>query len=362
MDTKETVEAEVVDVTPFDNEAPSSLDTLTRAEIDMAIATAHRFPRNTRTFKDRTVAMATLDQETAELCGYALRRGGKIIKGPSVRLAEIAAACYQNIRAGVRILGETEDGKFIRAQGVCHDLENNVYISVEATRRITTRDGQRFNDDMVGVTANAAASIALRNAIFRVVPVALVKPAYEAAQKLVKGETKSLTERRDVAITKLQTLSPLITVEAILAVVEKPSVDDITPNDLELLFGLHTAIKAGNTSVEEAFPPVPKVSTKDLDAQPVTKGGDAAEEPPATESGRGGEEKALDDLKDSGSSPPKSLSKEAQSRIAKALSTAGLTFKALEGFLVPTYGTGAMSEVPADEETHILKWIKEAKS
>lgn len=53
------------------------------------------------------------------------------------------------------------------AQGVFHDLERNVAITYEVRRRIVDKNGRRYKPDMIGVTANAACSIALRNAILR---------------------------------------------------------------------------------------------------------------------------------------------------------------------------------------------------
>ena len=69
---------------------------------------------------------------------------------------------YGNLQLSSRIV-EVAD-TYIVAQGVVWDLEANVRISTE-TRRITTEEGRRYNEDMIMMTGNAAASIALRNAI-----------------------------------------------------------------------------------------------------------------------------------------------------------------------------------------------------
>ncbi len=42
------------------------------AEIESQIATAKRYPRDIQVFKDKLMAMANIDQETAEGCYYAL--------------------------------------------------------------------------------------------------------------------------------------------------------------------------------------------------------------------------------------------------------------------------------------------------
>ena len=68
----------------------SSLELIQRAEIDMQIATAKRYPRDLAKVKRKMLDFATLDEETAESCFYSVPRDGKTIQGPSVRLAEIA--------------------------------------------------------------------------------------------------------------------------------------------------------------------------------------------------------------------------------------------------------------------------------
>ena len=75
-----------------------------QAQIDTQIATARRYPRNIAKVKAQMLAIATLDEETAAACSYALPRAGKVITGPSVRLAEIALSAFTNVRAATRIL------------------------------------------------------------------------------------------------------------------------------------------------------------------------------------------------------------------------------------------------------------------
>jgi len=231
----------------------SALGQIERAQIDMQIATARRYPRQLSLVKQRMLSFATLDEETASGCFYTLpgRKGGdgKLIQGPSVRLAEIALSCYQHLRAGSRII--EDDGKFITAQGVVHDLENNVVISIEVKRRVTTKMGQRFGDDMIATTGNAACSIALRNAAFRVIPMALVKPVYEAAKSLAIGDAKSLVQRRSASIDHFGKMG--ISKDEVCASIGVRSVDDIQLDHIEILMGYATAIKDGDATVDDVF-------------------------------------------------------------------------------------------------------------
>jgi hypothetical protein len=228
-----------------------SLELMQRAEIDQQITTAKRYPRDLARVKRRMMDFATLDEETAAACFYTLVREGKTIPGPSVRLAEIAVACYGNIRAASRIIDN--DGKAITCQGVCHDLENNTLISVEIKRRITKRDGSTYNDDMQVVAGNAGNAIAFRNAVFKVVPGALIKPVYEACRKVAVGDASTLLTRRRKVLDRLAAME--VTAEKVLRKLGKSNIENIGLEDLEILVGLGTAIRDGDTTVDEAFAP-----------------------------------------------------------------------------------------------------------
>jgi len=232
----------------------TSLSQIVKAEIDIQIATAKKYPRSIKAFRQEALSMATSDAEIAGSCFYKLKREAKngsvsFIEGPSVRLAEIIASSWGNLRFGARIIDESE--KFVTAQGVAHDLEKNVFNSIEVVRRITTKKGFRFSDDMIGVTKNAACSIALRNAIFKTVPFAYAKQIYEEAKKTAVGSARTLNERKQQMVEAFSKMR--VTEEQILSVVEKPSIEDIGLSDIETMIGIHNAIRDGETSIEEQF-------------------------------------------------------------------------------------------------------------
>src|ERR1700754_457466 len=68
------------------------------AEIDQQIATAKKYPRSLTKFVEQTKGLVAMDESIAESCIYALPRGGKMIKGPSARFAEIIASQWGNAR------------------------------------------------------------------------------------------------------------------------------------------------------------------------------------------------------------------------------------------------------------------------
>lgn len=239
--------SEVLDMVPVNR-----LGAMIRAEIDTQIATAKSYPRSVAAFKKSALAMATLDEETAASCFYSLPRGGKPITGPSIRLAEIIGSAWGNIRYGSRVVAD--DGRIITAQGICTDLEKNISATVEVGRRVTGKNGRRFSDDMIVVTGNAACSIALRNAIFKVVPMSFVKDVLDKAREVAIGNAHTLEARRASVVAYFGKMG--LTPERVFAAVGKASIEDVGLDELAVLSGLKTAIHDGDTTVDEAFPPV----------------------------------------------------------------------------------------------------------
>lgn len=231
-----------------------SLEALNRSEIDVQIATAKQYPRDVVTAKNTIAALATIDAETADECFYSLTRKGRdgkesAIEGPSVRLAEIAATCWGNLRVASRIIGN--DGKTLTAQGICHDLETNVAVSSEVQRRICTKDGKTFSDDMQVVTGNAAAAIAFRNAVFKIIPKAVINSALKEIRQFQKNSITDLasTIQKIVAVFAKKG----VTEEMLTKYLRIESINDITADMVIQLRGVNTAINEGTTTVKETF-------------------------------------------------------------------------------------------------------------
>lgn len=222
---------------------------LNKSEIDQQIATAKQYPRSVVRFRKEAVAMVTLNERVAESCIYALPRDDKTIEGASARFAEIVASAWGNCRAGARVV--SEKGDFVTAQGVFHDLERNVAITYEVQRRIVDKYGRRYKPDMIGVTANAACSIALRNAILKGIPKAFWDDMYEAARSTAMGDYKTLANRRAEAIKMFQSYG--VSAEKICATLGVPGVEDIGLDQLVTLRGMLTAIRDGDTTPEQVF-------------------------------------------------------------------------------------------------------------
>lgn len=234
------------------NEA-GMMEAINRSEVDMQIATAKQYPRDINQVLNTISTLAKMDTETAQDCFYVLRRSGAMgastIEGLSVRMAEIIASSWGNLRIQTRIIGN--DGKTITAQGVCHDLQTNVAVSVEVKRRITDKMGKTYSEDMQVVTGNAASAIAFRNAVLKVVPKAVTKRVIEDVKKVALGQALDLETSRQNAIAAFGKLG--VTEQQLLEYLEVKSRDEIDQQGVYTLRATMNAIKEGTTTIQETF-------------------------------------------------------------------------------------------------------------
>jgi hypothetical protein len=282
MESKDPLADGDVEVLPpstvEEHAALAPLEAIERGQLDVQISTARRYPRTLSKVKADMLSFASLDEETAAACFYTLPRGGKSIQGPSVRLAEIAVSCYGNLRAGSRVIEVVADGDkpHVVVQAVAHDLEKNTAITIEKRRRITgkQRNQGKPDEDDINLACNAASSIAFRDAVFKIIPQALIRPVYLKAKLVAVGDVKSLVQKRTTVIERLTKMG--LTEDRILAAVEARKVDDVDLEKLEKLIGLGTAVKEGEATLEAAFPqiapPIQSAKVKGPEAAPAKKG------------------------------------------------------------------------------------------
>lgn len=230
----------------------------TRVNIDSQVETAQKFKRDVPSALEEIVYYATRSMEIANSCFYALVRrekNGELkkITGASVRLAELISSCFGNIQASARVV--SNDGRTITAQGICRDLQKNVAFSIEVQRSIITKDGTVYKQDLQVATANAACSIALRNAILKVIPLAVTQMAQEKIKEYILTEGNFPTVRQN-AITYFEDKG--VSVKSILSLFEKKSVEELTREDVVDLRGIATAIRDGDTTIELTFSIAPQ--------------------------------------------------------------------------------------------------------
>jgi hypothetical protein len=271
METNSLANYEVLQVQTSPEQELSQMDTIERANVDMQVATAHRFPRNITRCKNNSIAIATMDEEAARSCGYALPRGNKPITGPSVHLARIIAQQYGNLRAEAKVVQITD--RQVVSRGTAWDLENNYAVAFEVRRSIIGKSGQRYNDDMITVTGNAANSIAYRNAIFAAIPKAIIDAVYSAAQNLITGDIsdeQKLISSRTKAV-KLFADDYNISEEELVKLCGKQTINQIKANEIVLLRGFYQSLQDGDTTVDDLLANIrPKQPTATASQQEQT--------------------------------------------------------------------------------------------
>lgn len=240
-----TREADIIE-----QEVAPTIQMVAGGSVDIQVATAKRFPRSITAFIQRATEMATLTPDVAASCVYALPRGGKTIEGPSARLAEIVANAWGNLR--IQSGATDHDDRYITARGEAWDLEVNTAIGFEVRRRITKSGGQTYDDDMITVTGNAAASIALRNAVFKVVPSSFWKPIYQKCRQVIAGDARTFSSRRDEMMKAFMVMG--VTEQRLCHAIGLKGKADITLEHMATLVGILNSIKEGETTIEDAFP------------------------------------------------------------------------------------------------------------
>ena len=230
------------------------LESINRSEIDMQISTAKKYPRDLQQVLNKIATYATMDKETAEDCFYVLRREGangqtSVIEGLSVRMAEIIASSWGNLRVQSRIIGN--DGRMITAQAICHDLETNLAVSKEVKRRITNKYGKTYSEDMQVVTGNAASSIAFRNAVLAVIPKAVTKRIINEVKKVALGQSIDLEQSRQNVLAYFGKLG--VTNEQIFHYLGIKAIEQIDKQMIFELRATRNAIEEGTTTAKETF-------------------------------------------------------------------------------------------------------------
>lgn len=223
---------------------------LTRAEVDQQIETARRYPRSITGVQKRVTELATLDEETAKEMIYARPQAGEVIRGPSIRFAELLFQSWGNARAAARTVHV--DKTFVEAEGIYHDLETNTATVMRVRRRIIKKNGDRYPEDQILITANAAASIAKRNAILGGIPKPIWRESIGKVEALLKGDVKTLGARRKALLDYLD--SKGVDRKRVFQTLELGGEADIGLDHMLTLHGLAAALKEGEGTIDELFP------------------------------------------------------------------------------------------------------------
>jgi hypothetical protein len=233
-----------------------------KAAIDTQIATAKMYPRDIIRATNDAIAIVTMSKETAESCNYSLPRGGKPITGPSVHMARIIAQEWGNLRVESKVINITSSQ--IVSQAVCFDLQRNYAVKVEVRKNILQNEYQsgvktgrkvKMNEDMITVTGNAANAIAFRNAVFSVIPKAVVDKVHLAAKNMITGTLSSTEELLNKRKNMLAWFDENHGVKEaqILEALGLNSLNQVKQDEIITLIGMAQALTDGDATVAETF-------------------------------------------------------------------------------------------------------------
>jgi len=167
------------------------------AEAQGKLVVAKKFPRDQAAAFERIMKSCSR-KKLAESAMYSFPRGGQVITGPSIRLAEELARAWGNIEYGIRELSQ-KDG-ISEMESYCWDLETNVVSSQKFTvkhERHTKTGVQKLTDprDIYELTANNAGR-RLRARILAVLPPDIVDAAVEECYRTLAGNSTEPLEDR----------------------------------------------------------------------------------------------------------------------------------------------------------------------
>lgn len=157
-------------------------------QVQAAIIMAKQCPRDTNTAYTR-IMESCKRVSLAEQSTYAYPRGGKMVTGPSIRMAETLAQCWGNLDFGI-VEVDQKDGEST-VMSFCWDLETNtrqVKTFTVKHERHTKKGVTKLSDprDIYELVANQGAR-RLRACILGIIPGDIVEEAGTACQKTLSG-------------------------------------------------------------------------------------------------------------------------------------------------------------------------------
>lgn len=264
------------------------------AEAQGKLLVAKRFPRDQAAAYER-IMKACARKGLAEQAMYSYPRGGQVVTGPSIRLAEELARSWGNIEYGIRELSQ-KDG-VSEMEAYCWDLETNVVSSQKFTvkhERHTKTGITKLNDprDIYELTANQAGR-RLRARILAVLPPDIIENAVQTCYATLAGKSDEPIEDR--VRKMLQAFAKFgVNKEHIEARIGK-KLDSILADELVELQTIYTSLRDNMSRPSDWFggadAPAPEpiaelnkqVAEAKADPKPSTKRSAKKQEPPVVD-------------------------------------------------------------------------------
>jgi hypothetical protein len=222
-------------------------------EVQASLIIAKRFPRDLNTAYSRIIESCKR-LSLANTAFYSYPRGGEVVSGPSIRLAEVIAQSYGNLDFGVREI-ERRIGASV-AEAYCWDMETNTRQTkiFEVGHEIYTKKNgiKKLTDprDIYEIVANNGAR-RLRACILGIIPADITEAAVnQCRQTISKGTGEPIADR----IRKLVVAFKDIGVnQEMLEGRLNHKIDLTTVEEIVELTGIYTAIRDKQAKRQDFF-------------------------------------------------------------------------------------------------------------
>ncbi len=166
------------------------------AEVQAQYVIAKKFPRN-QNEAYRQIMESCRRHTLAEQAMYAYQRGGQIVTGASIRLAEAMASSWGNLDCGVREISQANGVSVAEAYAI--DLQTNTRVTkvfhVPHVRH-TKKEKKNLTDsrDIYELVANQGAR-RLRACILAIIPSDIVDAAVEQCKRTLESSEIPMSEQ-----------------------------------------------------------------------------------------------------------------------------------------------------------------------
>lgn len=221
------------------------------AEIQAAILMAKHAPRNENQCFINIIE-ACKRPMLAESAQYAYPRGGQLVKGPSIRLAEVLARAWGNVRVGITIT--TQDSDKTEARAYAFDMQTNYMIDqdfVVPHKRTTKKGVTKLTDERdIRELVQNIGSRYLRGCILRLIPGDVVESALEQVEKTLLSSDIPLSEQIKKMVIAFDELG--VKVEHLEARLGH-NLDATIPSEIVTLKSIYKSIKDGMADRSQFF-------------------------------------------------------------------------------------------------------------
>lgn len=221
------------------------------AEIQAAILMAKHAPRNeSQCFIN--IIEACKRPMLAESAQYTYPRGGQLVKGPSIRLAEVLARAWGNVRVGITIT--TQDSDKTEARAYAFDMQTNYMIDqdfVVPHKRTTKKGVTKLTDERdIRELVQNIGSRYLRGCILRLIPGDVVESALEQVEKTLLSSDVPLSEQIKKMVVAFDEIG--VKVEHLEARLGH-NLDATIPAEIVTLKSIYRSIKDGMADRSQFF-------------------------------------------------------------------------------------------------------------